>query len=99
MTSTLDPETTPWEVLFKARGGLTGKQVEALSILSNRGHILVEDIAISLCTSPGGAGRVVANLCRKGLAYEDYIGGGTTKNHVTLSDKGRTFVTEHGIPT
>lgn len=93
----LDPETTPWEVLFKARGGLTSKQVEVLSILASRGHILVADIAFELCTTPQAAGRVVNALTRKRLAYEDYIGGGS-KNHITLSVEGRAFIDAHDVP-
>lgn len=91
-----DPETAEWVELFKARGGLTQKQVEALSIIESRGHILVADIAFNLCTTPQAVGRVVAALCRKRLAYEDYIGG--DKNHVTLSDKGRQFIKDHQVP-
>lgn len=89
----VDPE---WDELFKARGGLTSRQVEALSVIESRGHILVADLAFNLCTTPQAAGRVVAALCRKLLAYEDYIGG--DKNHVTLSDKGRQFIKDHQVP-
>lgn len=97
VTARPELENASWEELFKARAGLSTKQVETLSIVCGRGHILVADIAFDLCTSPSAAGRTVAILCRKGLVYEDYIGRGT-KNHITLSLEGRKWIKDHKVP-
>lgn len=97
MTDT-EIELADLATLFKGRDSVSSKQVETLSILRGRGHLLVVDLALELCTSPQAAGRTAAILCRKGLVYEDFIGMGQSKNHLTLSPKGIQWVLDHNLP-